>query len=100
MKWITGQLQPSLASTLKVIFQVPNSTAVERYIKQWKKCYMAAECSTNPIEKEGISYEVMKLNKKIQAQWFHGPIFTDPEVPIQYYDYSKQLSIGFDITKL
>ena len=68
MKWISGQLSPSFISTLKVIFQVPNPTYVERYLKKCEKLYIIEENTNHPVVKEGISYDVVKVNKEIQAE--------------------------------
>ena len=54
--------------TLKVIFQVPNPTYVERYLKKCEKLYIIEENTNHPVVKEGISYDVVKLNKEIQAE--------------------------------
>ena len=89
MKWTIGQAEPLIKNTLLVIFQVPHPTHVERYLKRWiatRKTMLRAQI---PVEKESFAYEIMKLNKEIQADWFQGTKFEAPEVPIAYHDKFK-----------
>jgi hypothetical protein len=86
MIWPTHQLDPLLLSTLKVIFNVPNSKYVERYLKRWERLYKLSQKTSDPAVKEGISFDVAKLNKMVQAEWFRGTIYCDPDVPFEYSD--------------
>ena len=82
MKWPTNQFDSLVLKTLKVIFYVPNSTRVERYLKRWEKIFMLSKKSENPLNREGLSFDMMKLNKEIQAERFKGTIFDKPTVPL------------------
>lgn len=89
MKWPQGQLEPLMSSTLKVIFNVPNSTYVEKYLKRWKKHRECVLKVSSASEAEAFSFYFMKLNKEIQCEWFQGTCLIDPSVPLMYRDKYK-----------
>ena len=97
MKWFNGQLDPLFISTLRVIFQIPDTTYVERYLKTWEKLFILSQKSSHPLIRECISVDVIKFNKEIQALWFEGTIFDNPDIPLCYKDRQHLVSIKYNI---
>ena len=85
MKFFENQAQPLLISTLKLIFSVPNTTQVERYVKNWMRHSQAFQKSST-LNQESMYNDILKLNRLIQAEWFRGTHFSLDPVPLQYHD--------------
>lgn len=86
MKFFSGYSEKLLTDTLGVIFNVPNTKWVGRYLRRWKVLQKELSMTKSEMEKQGLSFDIMKLNKEIQAEWFQGPTIKDPLIPLEYLD--------------
>lgn len=93
MKFLENQAQPLLISTLKLIFLVPNTTQVERYLKNWIRHRQILQKSST-LNQESTYNDILKLNRRVQAEWFRGTQQSLDHIPLQYHDRFYNLTIS------
>lgn len=100
MKFLRAYSGKMLKNTLGVIFNVPNTKWVERYLRRWTKLQKEHIKRQNEMEKESLCFDIMKFNKEIQAEWFQGPTIENPSIPIQYKDRWNQIVITNNLVNI
>ena len=85
-------LRESLLNTSKVIFRIPSDTQIFKQNKQINRFIREARLIYNrPDYIRALREQVILFNKNIQAEWFKGPTFRSPEVPVEYQLRFKEL---------
>ena len=78
------RLKTAMLDTLRVAYQIPNQTVVYSYHSRFLKYLPIVRLrATQADGLRALTEEVTRLNKNLQAEWFEGPTFHQPPVPMQ-----------------